>query len=50
MVTTSKDIDCRLDFDEPTKFIKGRENDPLIRMQLTCTQHVVSKGKEDLIA
>lgn len=49
MVTTSKGIDRRLDFDEPIKFIIGRENDPLIRMQLTCTQHVVSKGKEYLI-
>jgi hypothetical protein len=43
MVTISKDIDCRLNFDEPTKLIKYKLNDPPIRMKLAWTQLVVSK-------
>lgn len=37
MVTISKDIDCRLNFDEPAKLIKYYLNDPLIRMKLAWT-------------
>jgi hypothetical protein len=34
MITISKDIDCRLDPDEPIKLIKDGQSDPLIRIQL----------------
>ena len=43
MVTISKDIDYRLISDEPTTFIKGRQSDPPIKMQLARTHLVVSK-------
>ena len=43
MVTISKDIICRLNFDEPTKLVKGGQRDPPIRIQLAWIYVVVSK-------
>jgi hypothetical protein len=37
MITISKDIDCRVDPDEPIKLIKDGQSDPLIKIQLAWT-------------
>jgi hypothetical protein len=47
MVIGPKDINSRLDSNEPKEFVKEDQDNSSIRMQLACTQHVIPKHYPD---